>query len=212
MAHDDGGPDYATDEDSDFTTGNVLDNDIDPDTMVLSVVGIDTTGTVGQILNNGDGTFDYDPFGGFEYLAVGEQAWDTFTYIVSDGSLTDTATVSITVSGINDGPMISDILDQTTDVGQPVGPISFTVGDVDTLVTGLTLQSASSNTTLVPTANIALGGIGENRTVTITPTAGIAGTTIITVSVSDGEFTNYDAFALRVIEYRIHMPLIVRNY
>ena len=45
-----------------FTTGNVLANDTDPDTNdVLSVLSIDTTGTLGSVTNNGDGTFTYDP-------------------------------------------------------------------------------------------------------------------------------------------------------
>ena len=51
------------------------------------------------------GVFDYDPNRKFEHLATGQQAQDTFTYTVSDlWSLTGSATVSVTVNGVNDAP------------------------------------------------------------------------------------------------------------
>ncbi len=105
-ANDDGGSGFGTDEDTSFATGSVLGNDTDPDASdVLSVLSIDTTGTAGVVSDNGDGTFDYDPNGQFQSLAVGESAIDTFDYTVSDGNGgTDTARVTITISGVNDPP------------------------------------------------------------------------------------------------------------
>jgi len=100
VALDDSG---STDKDTSFTTANVLTNDSDPDgPSALSVTGFDTTGTLGQVTNNGDGTFDYNPNGQFDSLSGGASATDTFTYMVSDGGTgTDTATVTVTVtSGI----------------------------------------------------------------------------------------------------------------
>jgi uncharacterized delta-60 repeat protein len=46
------------------------------------------------------GTFSYDPHHQFDDLQVGEYATDTFTYTVSDGVLTDTAIVTITIQGL----------------------------------------------------------------------------------------------------------------
>jgi VCBS repeat-containing protein len=105
-ASDDSGEGYTTDEDTAFTTANVLVNDTDPDTSdILFVDSIDTTGTLGLVTDNGDGTFDYDPNGQFEGLAAGETALDIFTYTVSDGNGgTDTATVTITIDGRDDTP------------------------------------------------------------------------------------------------------------
>ncbi len=82
----------------------VLANDTDPDTGdVLTVSGVDTSGTLGEVPWNADGSFTYDPNGQFEDLAVGETATDTFTYTVSDGhGGSDTASVTITISGVND--------------------------------------------------------------------------------------------------------------
>ena len=61
---------------------------------------IDTTGTKGQVINNNDGTFSYDPHGAFTSLKVGVTATDTFQYTVTDGSnASSTATVTITITG-----------------------------------------------------------------------------------------------------------------
>ncbi|WP_299411911.1 Ig-like domain-containing protein, partial [Acaryochloris sp. IP29b_bin.148] len=108
--NDDANVGFTTNEDTSFTTGNVLGNDTDPDTNdTLTVLSIDTTGTQGIVTNNNDGTFDYDPNGQFESLAAGETATDTFTYTVDDGNGgTDTATVTITINGVNDISGFSD--------------------------------------------------------------------------------------------------------
>jgi len=44
-------------------------------------------------------SFIYDPNGKFDWLAPDQRAYDTFTYVASDGVLTDTATVTITIQG-----------------------------------------------------------------------------------------------------------------
>jgi VCBS repeat-containing protein len=60
---------FTTDEDNTLTTGNVLDNDNDPDDSdTLSVSAINTDNTQGQVTDNGDGTFEYNPNGQFEDL------------------------------------------------------------------------------------------------------------------------------------------------
>ncbi|MGB3714659.1 MAG: Ig-like domain-containing protein [Candidatus Promineifilaceae bacterium] len=105
----------TTDEESAFTTGNVLDNDTDPDSAgSLSVSAIDTSGTIGMVTDNGDGTFYYDPNGKFEGLATGESDSDSFDYTLSDSQGgEDTATVTILITGVNDLPSASDDADET---------------------------------------------------------------------------------------------------
>jgi hypothetical protein len=83
-------------------------------------------------------------------------------------------------------------------MGTAVGPLALTVGDPDTALTSLTLSGGSSNTALVPIANIAFGGTGANRTVTVTPAAGQSGTALITLTVSDGTDTAATSFTLDV--------------
>ncbi len=107
IAVDDDGTGFTTDEDTPFPTASVLTNDSDLNGDTLVVQSFDTSGTIGQITDNGDGTFDYDPDGQFEDLEAGQQDTDTFTYTISDGNGgTDTATVTITVTGVNEVVMV----------------------------------------------------------------------------------------------------------
>lgn len=46
---------------------------------------------------NGGSSFDYDPNGQFDGLLPGQHAFDHFSYVVSNGIITDTATVTITI-------------------------------------------------------------------------------------------------------------------
>jgi formylglycine-generating enzyme required for sulfatase activity len=98
----------------------------------------------------------------------------------------------------NSAPTISDIAAQTINQGNNTGALAFTVGDAQTAAGSLTLSGSSSNTTLVPNANIVFGGSGANRTVRVTPTSGHSGTATITVTVSDGLLSASDTFVLTV--------------
>ena len=101
VARNDRGAGYTTDGDTVLTTGNVLDNDTDLEGDGLFVSRLSTTGTLGRVTNNGDGTFNYDPNGQFDHLVFGQQATDRFTYTVADGNGGfDTARVTITVTGV----------------------------------------------------------------------------------------------------------------
>src|SRR5258706_4078125 len=95
----------------------------------------------------------------------------TITLTVSDGQLSTSTSFQLTVNSVNDAPTITGIGNQTTSSGTAVGPINFTVGDVETPAASLTVSGGSSNQTLMPDANIVLGGTGANRTVTLTPAA-----------------------------------------
>lgn len=62
-AADDSGIGFTTDEETPFATASVLSNDRDANVDGLSVIGFDTTGTRGQVIDNGDSTFSYNPNG-----------------------------------------------------------------------------------------------------------------------------------------------------
>jgi formylglycine-generating enzyme required for sulfatase activity len=98
----------------------------------------------------------------------------------------------------NSAPTISDIAAQTITEGNNTGALAFTVGDAQTAVGSLIVSGSSSNTTLVPNANIVFGGSGANRTVTVTPASSQTGTATITVTVSDGSLSLSDTFLLTV--------------
>ncbi len=94
---------FAIDADATITNGDLLGNDSDPDgdTDSLTLKSIDTSGTLGVVTDNGNGTFNYTPPAAFANLLVGESATDIFTYTISDGNGGEaTATVTITINGV----------------------------------------------------------------------------------------------------------------
>ncbi len=95
---------YSTNEDTPLLITDAVWNDNEPSFEdTLSIVSkIDTTGTIGKVINRGDGTFRYDPQGQFDCLAEGETATDSFKYTIHDDDepgVETTATVTITVHG-----------------------------------------------------------------------------------------------------------------
>jgi VCBS repeat-containing protein len=95
----------------DATSANLwtalLANDHDPDAGdSLRITAIDTSGTLGSLIfDPAHQTLQYVADNdAFDALAPGQQVIDHFTYAVTDAvGLTSTATVDITVTGINDG-------------------------------------------------------------------------------------------------------------
>ncbi|HEX9859108.1 MAG TPA: cadherin-like domain-containing protein, partial [Paracoccaceae bacterium] len=73
---------------------DLLGNDSDANGDALSLAGFTQPGN-GVLADNGDGTLSYTPAAGFE-------GTDSFSYTVTDGSLSDTATVSVTVGNTID--------------------------------------------------------------------------------------------------------------
>ena len=122
----------------------------------------------------------------------------TNTLTVSDGTFTATETFTLTVTAENDPPTIGNIADQSMAVNSNPGATTFSIGDLETAGASLTLTKSSSNTALVPAANIVFGGSGTARTVTVTPVANVLGSTTITVTVSDGTLSTSIPFLLTV--------------
>jgi subtilisin family serine protease len=98
----------------------------------------------------------------------------------------------------NTPPTISAISAQLTSANVATGPIGFTVNDAETPAASLTLSASSSDTNLVPVANIAFGGSGTNRSVTVTPAANHSGSCGVTITVSDGNLTASSSFYLKI--------------
>ncbi len=120
------------------------------------------------------------------------------TLTVSDGDLTATDTFVLTVSPVNDAPVIAAVSDLSIDENSASPPIAVSLGDIDSPVSGLTLTAVSSDTTLLPNANISLGGSGANRTVVLTPAADRNGVATVTLTVSDGDLESTQTFDLTV--------------
>ena len=116
----------------------------------------------------------------------------------TDGSATVFQDLAVTVTSSNTAPTISGLSAQTIAANAATGALAVTIGDTETAASALTLSATSSNTDLVPNANIVFGGSGANRTLTVTPAANQTGSSTITVTVSDGSLTASSTFTLTV--------------
>lgn len=106
----------------------VGDSDVEGDALSVSSV---TDGDHGTVVDNGDGTVTYTPDADYA-------GFDSFTYTVCDDHATtpassagcDTATVTVTVTAVNDAPVVTAGPAASTVEGTPVS-ISATFTDVD---------------------------------------------------------------------------------
>jgi hypothetical protein len=96
-------------------------------------------------------------------------------------------------------PSISAIADVAIDEDTST-TLAFTISDIDTPVGNLQVSVASTNTVLIPnqSANLLLGGTGTNRTLLLRPVANGFGTSLVTVTVSDGVLITTESFLLTV--------------
>jgi Concanavalin A-like lectin/glucanases superfamily/Bacterial Ig domain len=104
----------------------------------------------------------------------------------------------LTVLQSNSPPVLSEFIDRITAEDTPISGIGFTIGDGETSAGSLALAAVSSNTALLANAAIAFGGSGSNRTLTLTPALNQSGTTLVTITVSDGLVPVSQAFLLTV--------------
>lgn len=72
---------------------------------VLSILSVDTAGTLGQVSIRGDGRIEYDPSGRFDDLLVGQTYADRFVYVTTNQrGETAAAEVWVLVTGMNEAP------------------------------------------------------------------------------------------------------------
>ncbi len=119
---------FAWTEDQVLPGGNVLLNDDVPD-LVRSVELV-AGPAVGSISIDVSGQFSYDYGDSFQYLSLGESAFMSFSYRVTDADMdAETATVNIEIIGVNDAPVaLSDTA--TVDEDSSVS-IDATANDYD---------------------------------------------------------------------------------
>ena len=135
----------STDEDvGTYSSGSasVLDNDFDWEGDSMSVTPGTFIGTYGTLVMNADGTYTYTPFASNQALDDGESVQDSFTYTVSDGSLSDTGTLTITIAGLNDAPVANDDTNSTSEDAAVSGNVLANDTDVD--VETLTVANAGT--------------------------------------------------------------------
>ncbi|WP_411912790.1 tandem-95 repeat protein, partial [Vibrio sp. Vb5032] len=159
-----------TEEDSSVTV-DVLPNDTDIDGDELSIQSASVPSDQGTV-EIVDGKLVFTPAENFHGDAE-------ITYTVTDGALTDQATVNVTVNAVNDAPVVeSNIADQT--LAEDFTPYTINLNtafsDVDN-VDGELSFSVSGNSNV----NVSI----ENGIATISPTADWNGSEILTFTATD---------------------------
>ncbi|MCH9790322.1 MAG: tandem-95 repeat protein [Planctomycetes bacterium] len=166
------------------------------------MVGSQFALTSGALLTiNANGTFSYDPNGQFENLADGIDGSDSFTYTITDAQGgTDTATVNLTITGVNDDPVAVDdafTTDEDTELtGENVFAANPTTADSDPESQSFTVTAVAGGTvdSLFALASGALLTLNANGTFTYDPNGafeslsdGVDGSDSFTYTITDSQ-------------------------
>ena len=156
-------------EDSGANTLSVLSNDTDANGDTLTITAV-TQGAHGTVTNNGN-SVSYTPSP--NYFGA-----DVFTYTIDDGhTATDTATVNVNVTNVQDPP---DAVDDSKTIAEDSGPNTFNVRANDTDVDGDSL-------TITAVTQGAHGSVTNGGTsVTYTPAHDFFGSDSFAYTISDG--------------------------
>lgn len=120
------------------------------------------------------------------------------TLTASDGVASASSNAfTLTVTPVNDAPVISAIVDQITDEDL-VAPVSYTILDVDNTLTCAGSVSVTGNTNPTLIGSIVMSGTAPACTATITPAANQSGESDLIFTVTDGSLTSTSAFKLTV--------------
>ncbi len=162
----------STSEDTnlDFTADSLLVNDTDDDTgTILTLIDIDTASLAGGTITDlGSGNYRYSPPDNFS-------GSDSFTYTISDGEATDSATVTIDVANVNDEPVAKGQA-LTTDEDIPLS-VTLIGEDPDTTdILSYSIVDQPENGTLS----------GDAPDLTYTPDQNYFGVDTFTFKVNDG--------------------------
>ncbi|MEH2462372.1 FG-GAP-like repeat-containing protein [Nostoc sp.] len=108
----------------------------------------------------------------------------------SAGTNSNLAFVKVITSG--------KIPDQTIDQDTATAKIPFSISDLETAASNLTVTASSSNPNLIPNNGILISGTGSDRTITVTPATTKYGQATITLNVSDGNQVTSRTFVVNV--------------
>ena len=162
----------------------VLGNDSDPEGATLAAALL-TQGSHGTVSLSADGSFTYVHDGS-------ETSNDAFTYSVSDGGSSATATVNLTIAPSNDAPVpFNDSYTVAEDALLNVAAPGVLANDTDddSLVTTAILASSTSNGSLI---------LNANGSFSYTPNANFYGTDSFTYRAGDGAATSLNAATVTI--------------
>ncbi|BAN50029.1 retention module-containing protein [Metapseudomonas resinovorans] len=213
-------------EDS-IATGNVLTNDTDVDSSTLTVTKFHVTGlpfisaNAGSTLDLGIGKLTILANGNFTFVPAANYNGPvpSVTYTLSDGSLTDTATLKFEITPVNDAPVnavpgAQTLAEDGSKVFSLIGGNSVSVSDIDSGNLSVTLNVQHGVINLGPlaggvtfsgngTGSITLSGSQAAINAALqglkyTPAANYNGQDTLTIHTSDGSLSDTDTVTLNI--------------
>jgi Bacterial Ig domain/Lectin C-type domain/FG-GAP-like repeat len=201
----------STDENTALTfaaLSNDTDIDLDDTLTITQVNGLAlnpgtsvTLGSKAKLTLNANGTFTYNPSGQFNWLGVGQQTQESFTYTVTDNQgSTRNETVTLTITGVNDGPVANlDNVTTNEDASTTIAVLNndrdADQGDVIT-ITRVNGTAISPGSTIKLTSG-ALLTLNSNQTFTYNPNGKFSSLHLnesaidrFTYTISDGKSTS----------------------
>ena len=165
-----------------FTTSDV-DN-------VITLSDIEVTSADKSIVDDGGITLTGEA-GNWEIEISPEEGASgdvVINYQVDDGELNGLVQKSftLTITGVNDTPTLSDISNQTTNEDTMILEITFTTSDADNVITLGDIEVTSNDQTKVIDGNISVSGANGEWEIEITPEENVTGDVVINYQVDDG--------------------------
>ncbi|MFK7820251.1 MAG: Ig-like domain-containing protein [Planctomycetaceae bacterium] len=175
---------YSTDEDIQLDGSSVLANDTDRNDDVLTAELVSGPNN-GALQLNEDGTFAYTPDAEFS-------GTDSFIYVANDGlSVSDPATVTITVEDVNDPPVAENDTDSTR---------QNTAVEIDVLANDSDAEDDDLSPRIVAGPANGTAEVNADGTLTYSPNDGFSGTDSFTYVVNDGTSDSNEATVTITVE------------
>ena len=127
------------------------------------------------------------------------------SYTVSDGSLSDTGLITVSVTGVNDAPVVAD--SQTETINEDT-VLTVTPSAID--IDGDTLTITVNSVTEAGTLAAGVTTVDANAKIVYTPTANFNGETIITYTANDGSLSDTGVITVSVTGVN-DAPVAVNN-
>jgi VCBS repeat-containing protein len=177
---------FTEDTATTITATTLLANDSDADSLNLSITAVGATSAHGGSVSLANNLISYTPAANFNGA-------DSFTYTVSDGSLTSSAAASFNVAAVNDAPVANNdsyVTDKNTTltVAAAQGVLANDT-DIDSAAASLTAALVGAN-------GGALHGtvtLNSNGSFTYAPASNYTGTDSFAYRTSDGSANSSNA-------------------
>ncbi|TKB06039.1 tandem-95 repeat protein, partial [Desulforhopalus sp. IMCC35007] len=173
------------------SVASLVSNDTDLDLDSLSVIaGTFTTSQGGTLTLAEDGSYTYISASNFS-------GTDTVNYTVTDGNLTDTGLLTLTVTAVNDAPILTVPGAQNINEDMTLAVTGISVDDADSNVTSVQL-SVTNGTVIVTLSGTTLSaGANDSATMTLVGTQAQINVALATLTYRGSEnYNGTDSLAI----------------